>query len=79
MMYLRSLYACSRVLPAVNSIRGEVAEQSEAEPRPKEAENEPRKAIGFRQANPLPAVPDMKTWRNLDEPQEFFESANAES
>jgi hypothetical protein len=29
-------------------------------------------------ANLLLAVPDMKTWRNLDELQEFFESACAE-
>ena len=74
-MYLRSLYACSRVLAAINRIRSEVAKKSEAEPRPEEAENEPRKTISFRQANPLLA---MKTWRNLDEPQEFFESAYAE-
>ena len=53
-------------------------QQSEAGPRPKEAENEPRKTIGFRQANPLLAVPDMKTWRNPDEPQKFFETAYAE-
>ncbi len=78
MMYLRSLYACSRVFAVVNRIRSEVAEKSEAEPRPKEAENESRKTISFRQANLLLAVQDMKTWRNLDEPQEFFESANAE-
>ena len=78
MMYLRGLYACSRVLAAVNRIRSEVAEKSEAEPRPIEAGNEPRKTISFRQANSLLAVPDMKTWRNLDEPQEFLESANAE-
>ncbi len=30
------------------------------------------------QANPLLAVPDMKSWSNLDEPLEFFESAYAE-
>ncbi len=77
-MYLRSLYACSRVLAAVNRIRSEVAEKSEAEPRPKETEIEPRKTTSLRQANPLLAVPDMKTWRNLDESQEFFESAYAE-
>ncbi len=75
-MYLRSLYACSRVLAAVNRIRSEVAEKSEAEPRPKEAEIEPRKTTS--QANPLLAVPDTRTWRNLDESQEFFESAYAE-
>jgi hypothetical protein len=55
-----------------------VAEKSEAEPRPKEAGNEPRKTTGFRQANPLPAVPDMKSWSNLDETLESFESAYAE-
>jgi hypothetical protein len=78
MTYLRSLYACSRVLAAVNEIRSEAVEKSEAESRPIAAGGAPGKTIGFRQAAPLSAVPDMKTWRNNDEPQEVFESAYAE-